>query len=119
MQLAAERRFQCEIYIHPGRHLPTLSLNSYAFQKDFPYLEIIDYSIHQIQMTGLYKRLQQKYFSYPIRDCAVQFFELDYRSTILMFIVLGSGILISLLVFVSEQAMQHSKINREVPKDWE
>ena len=32
-----------------------------------------------------------------------QFYELDYRSTILLFIVLGSGVLTSLVVFVSEK----------------
>lgn len=95
----------CEIFVHPGKYVPTLSYSTYAYQKNFPLKEILDYHINKMKQSGILHKLGRKYFPPLIQDCETPLKEIDIRGTIFTFSVFSAGVVSSILIFSSEKLL--------------
>ena len=92
----------CEIFIHPGKYF-TGATSAFAFQKDFPLKEVIDYNLLRFHQSGLLEQLANKYFKKPAHDCLPPVRELDFKATIFSFAILATGIATAIIVFLVEK----------------
>jgi hypothetical protein len=95
---------KCEVFINPGKYLENSASTSFAFQKDFPLKEIIDYQLRRFVQSGLLDQLQKKYFHHPMfKDCEPPLREIDLRVSFLAFALLSLGAFVALIIFVTEK----------------
>lgn len=92
----------CDLFIHPGKYLMGSS-SSFAFQKDSPLKEIIDYQLLKFFQSGLLEQLVKKYFKMESHVCEPEVKEIDFKATFLSFAILGCGVLIAFVVSLLEK----------------
>ena len=98
-----EYDLHCEIFINPGKYF-TGTTSAFAYQKDFPLKEVIDYHLLKFQQSGLLEQLAKKYFKTQIlHDCQPPVRELDFKATSLSFAFLTAGVMIALMVSFVEK----------------
>jgi len=91
----------CDIFIHPGKYFLGTS-SGFAFQKDSPLKEIIDFQLLKFFQTGFMTKLSQKYLKTELEVCEPPVRELDFKATFFSFAILGCGVVIALIVFTAE-----------------
>ena len=99
---------RCQIYIHPGEYLLTLANNHFAYQKDFPLREMIDYHIRKIKQIGIDQKLSKKYFPPLEQDCEPPIKEVKLSDTIFIFVTLVSGLIFAVLILSIEFALGYA-----------
>ena len=95
--------FLCQVYVHPGKYLPGLSSYHFAYQKNFPLQEMIDYYLQKIKQGGINSSLFKKYFPLLKQECAKPIKEIELRDTIFMFVVLTSGMMMAMFCYCFEK----------------
>ena len=102
-KIIEEYDLHCEIFINPGKYL-TGTTSAFAYQKNFPFKEVIDYHLLKFQQSGLLEQLAKKYFKTQILDdCQPPVRELDFKATSLSFAILTAGVMIALIVSFVEK----------------
>ena len=97
------KELECDIYIHPGKHLLFLSTKHFVYQKNFPLREMFDHYLQKIKQNGINKLLVKKYFTPLGQDCMTPLVkEIGHTDTIFIFVVCASGMGISLVVMFIE-----------------
>ena len=100
------RKLKCEIFIHPGKYFMGSS-SGFAFPKDSPLKELIDYHLLKFQQSGLLEQLAKKYLKIEPHICEPPVRELDFKATIFSFAILATGVLTSLVVYLVEKIKDH------------
>ena len=105
----------CQVFIHPGKYLPSLSNNYFVYQKDSPLREMIDYHVLKIKESGIFHLLVQKHFPPSAQDCSLPTKEIQLTDTVFVFALLASGLATSLIVLLLETFYKYSKISLNMP----
>lgn len=104
--LADEFDLHCEVFVHPGKYFSGSS-SGFAFQKDSPLKEVIDYQLLKFFQSGLLEQLVKKYLKTERRTCEPPVKELDFKATICSFAILGCGVMTALIVAFIEKTFKH------------
>ena len=97
----------CQIYIHPGKYLPSMANNHFVYQKDFALRDMINYHIQKIMEGGLHHKLVMKHFPPLVQDCQNPIKEVDLSDTIFIFVALASGLISAVLTLCGELIFRH------------
>ena len=97
----------CQIYIHPGKYLPSMANNHFVYQRDFPLREIIDHYIYKIKESGIDDKFDRKYFPPLFQDCQAPLKEVDLKDTIFIFVALATGLFVAILVLFFEVSYRY------------
>ena len=99
----------CQIYIHPGKYLPSLANKHFVYQRDFPLREMFDQYIYKITQSGIHDKFVRKYFPPLVQDCQPPLKEVNLTDTIFIFVALASGLITALLILCIELIFRHFK----------
>ena len=97
------KEFNCDIYIHPGKYLQSISNQHWIYQKDFPLKEMFNHHLLQIKKSGIYDKLVAKYFPPMHNDCTVAAKEVGLMETVFIFVVSLFGLITAFIVFYTEK----------------
>ena len=103
-----EYNLHCEIFVNPGKYFKGSS-SGFAFQKNSPIKDIINYHLLKFVQSGLLEQLAKKYIKREHHICEPPVKELDLNSTMLSFAILAIGIVIALVISLIEKIRGHNK----------
>ena len=106
LALEEEYDLHCEIFINPGKYFKG-STSGFAFPKNSPLKEMINYHLLKFIQSGLLEQLIKKYFKEKRHVCEPPVRELDFKATIFSFAILVIGVVTSLVVSLVEKIRSH------------